>query len=159
MNDLFEGALMNQNSTKINNQIEILKSSFTINQTMQNLNWHTSWYKKNFLLWNGIYKHEPFDVQETQGFVNPSGVKVYITPVSDNSYAISVDGQYRLGSTLADIIFKSQGEFGKPFENEYFNFTLLKKVANSNSVEGEFYFVFNDRKQTTLSYQIGRAHV
>ena len=153
MKDLFEGALMDQNNTKINNQIEILKSSFTINQTLQNLNWHTSWYKKNIFLWNGIYKHEPFDVQEPQGFVNPTGVKVYITPESNNSYAISVDGQYTQGNTLIDIFFKSQGEFGQPFQNEYFNFTLLKKIANSNSYEGEFYFVFNDQMKMVRAYQ------
>lgn len=153
MTDLFEGALMDQNNTKINNQIEILKSSFTISQTLQNLNWHTCWYKKNIFLWNGIYKHEPFDVQEPPGFVNPTGVKVYITTKSENSYNVSVDGQFTQDGKLIDIFFKSQGEFGKPFQNEYFNFTLLKKIANSNSDEGEFYFVFNDRMQMVRAYQ------
>ncbi len=153
MKDLFEGALMDQSNTKINNQIEILKSSFTINQTLQNLNWHTSWYKRNIVLWNGIYNKEPFDVQEPQGFANPAGVRIFITPLSGNTYNISVDEQYMHGSTIIDISFMSQGEFGRPFKNEYFNFTLLKKIANSNPVEGEFYFVFNDQMQMVRSYQ------
>lgn len=153
MKDLFEGALMEQNNTKINNQIEILKSSFTINQTLLNLNWRTSWFKKNTFIWNGIYREEPYDVQEPQGIVNPAGLKIYITPLDDRSYSIAADGQINPAEPGPKVSFEARGEFGKPFINQYFNFTLLKKIDNANFSDGQYYFVFNDLRQTTLAYQ------
>lgn len=153
LKELFQGAFPDQGNTKINNQIEILKSSFTINSTLLNLNWRTSWYKKDLFTWNGIYKQEPFDVQEPQNFINPSGIRVYITPINDKSYSVSVDGQVMPEKSGPVIRFESKGEFGSPFKNNYFNFTILKRLNLSDAPDGEYYFFFNDQRQTTLAYQ------
>jgi capsular exopolysaccharide synthesis family protein len=152
MKDLFDVGL-DQDYTKINNQIEILKSSFTIKETLLRLNWRTSWFKKKAFLWNGIYKSEPFDVQEAPNYINPSGIKIYITPTTDNYYMVSVDGKLNDKGEPKDVSFEEKGEFGRPFKNDYFNFTLLKKVTNFESDHNEYYFVFNDLKQTTRAYQ------
>lgn len=154
MKDLFSGDLgMGQNTTQINNQIEIIKSSFTIKKTLLRLKWRTSWFKKNTFLWNGIYKSEPFDVQEPQGFENPPGIRIYITPVSEKYYSISAKGKLYKKGVPIDISFDAEGEFGRPFSNEYFNFTLLNKINNTESSGEKYYFVFNDLKQNVLAYQ------
>ena len=154
MKDLFQSALQGgPDNTKINNQIEILKSSFTIDQTLLNLNWRTSWYEKDLFIWKGIYKQEPFDVQELQQFTNPSGVRVYITPTSPNAYTVSVDEEIMLDGHLTKIKFESKGAFGSPFKNKYFNFSLLKKINNNDTLDGEYYFIFNDRREKALAYQ------
>jgi len=152
MKDLFQSALIDQNNTKINNQIEILKSSFTINQTLLNLGWRTSWHKKSIFIWNGIYKQEPFDVQEPRNFINPSGIRIYITTSSNNFYKIMVDGEIINGGVITELDFEAKGEFDRPFKNDYFNFTILKKVGNTIP-EGKYYFEFNDPIQATLAYQ------
>jgi tyrosine-protein kinase Etk/Wzc len=154
LKDLFSGALQGgQDKTKINNQIEILKSSFTINHTLSNLNWRTSWYKKNLLIWNGIYKQEPFDVQETALFINPAGIKIFITPTGQNSYSVSGTGELNVQGIITHVDFEGIGEFGRPFQNNYFNFTLLQKINNTGTQDSEYYFVFNDRRLMTLDYQ------
>ncbi len=154
LKDLFSGALQgSQDNTKINNQIEILKSSFTINHTLLNLNWRTSWYKKNLFVWKGIYKQEPFEIQESPSFINPADVKIYVTPTDQNSYLISGSGEINVQGIATTINFDGKGEFGHPFQNEYFNFTVLKKINNPDVSDGEFYFVFNDRREMTLAYQ------
>lgn len=154
MKDLFSGDLgIGQNTTQINNQIEILKSSFTIKKTLQRLNWRTSWYKKKNFLCHGIYKNEPFDVQEPQSFINPDSIKIYITPGSDNSYTVSASGKLDKDGTPIDIDFEETGEFNRPFKNKYFSFTLLRKVNNIEPSGEKYYFVFNDLKQNTLEYQ------
>lgn len=153
LKDLFDGVLQGQKNTKINNQIEIIKSSFTISQTLLNLGWRTSWYKKELFMWHGIYKQEPFEVLESQTFINPAGVKIYVTPVDHDFYLVSVNGEINEQGTIREINFESKGEFGTPFQNEHFNFTILKKTGHVNDTEGEYYFVFNDRRQTTLAYQ------
>jgi len=117
VNELFKGGV-DQGYNNIFNQIEIIKSYQTINQTLVNLNWRTSWYRKALLVWKGIYKYEPFDVVEHPNFVNPSGVEIHITPTSKDYYTVTVEGK--------NIQFEEEGTFNLPFVNDYFSFTLLK---------------------------------
>lgn len=152
MKSLFEGAI-DQPNNNIYNQIEIIKSYYTINQTLLNLNWRTDWYKKYLLIWKGIYGKEPFDVQEAPNFINPKGIAIYITPISDDSYTISVLGKFSQNNVITEVDFEGEGTFNRPFVNEYFNFTLLKKVNNYNTPNGQYYFVFNDLNDATLTYQ------
>lgn len=152
MNELFSMG-MEQNYTKINNQIEILKSSITVRKTLLELNWRTSWFKKNTFVWTGIYKNEPFDVQENQQFINPSGIKIYISTSGDNFYTVSVDDEISAKQQIEKVSFTEKGEFSKPFKNKYFSFTLLKKINNAEFTDGEYYFQFNDLNQSTRSYQ------
>lgn len=152
MKDLFDGAL-DMTKNNLNNQVELIRSYFTINRTLVNLNWRTTWKKKGLCSWFGIYKKEPFDVQESQGFINPEGISIYITPTSEDSYSISVNGQAELNEIETEIEFEGEGQFGRPFVNDYFNFTLLKKGNNIDIPEGKYCFVFNDLDELTQEYQ------
>ena len=153
MKSIFEGVL-NQTNNNIYNQIEIIKSYYNINQTLLNLNWRTSWHKKDLMIWRGIYKQEPFDVQETQNFINPKGIAIYITLTSGDSYTISVNGKLRYNNVITDVKFEEKGTFDHPFVNKYFNFTLFKKVNNYDTPDGRYYFVFNDLNEAILAYQV-----
>ncbi len=146
--NLFKGAFKSS-STNIYNQIEIIKSYQTINKTLLNLNWRTSWAKKDLLVWRGIYKREPFEVQETKNFINPKGIPIYITPSGGDNYKIEVDGKI----DIVDVKFESTGTFGQPFSNNYFNFTLSKKANSPANSKEKYYFIFNDLNNSTFQYQ------
>jgi len=150
--DLFKGT-QNKSDDNIYNQLDILKSYYPINKALINLNWRTSWYKKELLVWRSIYKEEPFDVQEPQDFTNPKGIAVCIIPTSNQSYTVSVDGELKNNKVITKIKFEGQGEFGRPFKNGHFNFTLVKKTTNAEAQEGKYKFVFNDLVDATLAYQ------
>jgi len=152
MKSIFEGVL-DQKSNNIFNQIEIIKSYYPINQTLVNLKWKTSWYKKEMFIWKGIYNQEPFEVQETQDFVNLKGIPVYITPTSGEAFLITVDGKAKFNNKITEVKFDGKGTFGQPFSNTYFNFTLDKKTKSADVTDGKFMFVFNDLNATTLAYQ------
>lgn len=152
MRDLFQGAI-DAPKNNIYNQIEIIKSYYTISKALMNLNWRVSWYKKEMLLWNGIYKQEPFDIQEATNFINPKGIAIYITPTSGDNYKISVDGKVVNNNSLVDVKFESIGTYGQAFTNKYFNFTLLKKINTLEPPRGKFYFIFNDLNDAILTYQ------
>jgi capsular exopolysaccharide synthesis family protein len=152
MQELFQGAL-SVPKNNIYNQIEIIKSYYTINKTLSNLNWRTSWYMKDMFIFKGIYKQEPFDVQEAPNFINPQGIVIYITPTKDNYYNVSVKGQIYQDGSIVDIKLKKTGEYGNPFISKPFNFTLLKKVNNVEIPRGKYCFVFNDLNDVTLAYQ------
>ncbi|MDP2338419.1 MAG: polysaccharide biosynthesis tyrosine autokinase [Bacteroidota bacterium] len=152
MKDLFQGAIeMPKNN--IYNQIEIINSYYTISQTLLNLNWRTSWYTKDLFIWKGIYKKEPFDVQEAPNFINPKGIAIYITPTYGDHFTVSVNGQSIQNNAIIDIKLEGSGEYGRPFVNKQFNFTLLKKVNNFETPGGQYYFVFNDLDDATQTYQ------
>jgi len=152
MKSMFEGALeMPKNN--IINQIEIIKSYQNISKTLSNLNWRTSWSKRNLMVWNGIYLDEPYDVKEKPGFFNPTGIPVYITPGPYNTYTISVDGETKINKVLTKIKFEDHASFDAPFSNKYFNFTLLKKVNELEAPDGEYSFVFNNLNEASKAYQ------
>jgi capsular exopolysaccharide synthesis family protein len=152
MKTLFQGAIdVPQNN--LYNQIEIINSYYTINQALLNLNWRTDWYKKDLFVWRGIYKQEPFEVQEAQNFINPKGIAIYITPISGDRYNVSVDGKIYQNNAIIDVKFEGTGTFGQPFVNKFFSFTLQKKANNFESPSGKYYFTFNDLTNTTLAYQ------
>ncbi len=151
MKELFKSTGM-MDDNNIYNQIEIIKSYYTINQTLLNLNWRTSWHKKNMFIWEGIYKQEPFDVQETPNFVNTKGVTIYITPKSGDNYSIKANGEIYQNNVKRIVKFESSGTFGQPFVNKYFNFTLLKKINDFEERNEDYSFVFNDLNDVVVSY-------
>lgn len=152
MMNLFEGGF-DMPKNNISDQIEIIKSYYTIRQTLLNLNWRTSWYKKDIFIWKGIYKNEPFDVQETPNFINLKGIAIYITPTQNNNYTVSVDGEVYLNNSKTKIKFTDSGKFDQPFRNKYFNFTLLRKINSVENSSEQYYFTFNDLNNSTLAYQ------
>lgn len=157
MQELFQGAI-DAPKNNIYNQIEIIKSYYTINQALINLNWRTSWYAKDLMIWKGIYKQEPFDVQEAPNFVNPKGIVIYITPTTGDNYTIAVNGKIMQDNAIIDVDFEAKGVYGRPFVHKLFNFTILKKVNNFEVPDGKYYFVFNDLNNATLNYR-GRLNV
>jgi capsular exopolysaccharide synthesis family protein len=151
MKNLFNGVL-DQNKNNIYNQIEIVKSYYIINQTLQNLNWRTSWFQKDLFVWREIYHNEPFVVKEEPAF-NAEGINIYISPTTSDTYKITVDGETMIQKELKTIKFEALGTFGKPFTNSYFNFTLSKKTFDDQALNDDFYFTFNNLNDATLSYQ------
>jgi capsular exopolysaccharide synthesis family protein len=152
MKELFQGTIeMPKNN--IYNQIEIIKSYYTINQTLLNLNWRTNWYRKDLLVWKGIYKQEPFEVEEAPNFINPKGIAIYITPTTGNYFNVSVDGQIYQNNKIISLKLNGSGEYGHAFVTKQFNFTLIKKINNFEIKGAKYYFVFNDLNDATLAYQ------
>ena len=152
MKSIFQG-VVDLPKNNIYNQLEIINSYYNINQALLNLNWRTTWYSKDFFVWRDIYKQEPFDVQEAQNFINTTGIAIYITPTSNDNYNIYVNGKIEKGHQITNIKLEGSGTFGQPYVNKYFNFTLLKKANNFETISGKYYFVFNDLNDATLAYQ------
>lgn len=152
MEELFQGAVQTPQNN-IYNQIEIIKSYYTINSTLLNLDWRTSWFEKEFFVWKGIYKQEPYDIQESSNFINPSGIPIYIQPVSETHYRVKIKGKIRKNNAPVELNIETTGEFGKPFVTDHFGFTILKKENNFGTPKGEYYFIFNDLNNSTIRYQ------
>ena len=152
MNKMFQG-MADAPKNNIYNQIEIITSYYPINQTLMNLRWETSWFRKELFIWNGIYKQEPFEVKPANNFLNLTSIPIYVTPTSADSYTISVNGKTKINNILSEIKIEGKGVYGQPFVNTYFNFTLSKKPNIDKVPDGHYMFEFNDLNEMTFSYQ------
>lgn len=159
---LFDSQLTDS-KVEVYNQIEILKS-FNINyKVAQNLNWRTSWFKKEQLnwdnlikqkdifAWTALYKDEPFHVEEILGAFNNPGICLYMKQLSDKQYEITVNGEVTYNGAKKTIKFVKTGTFGVPFENDFFHFILTP-----NKIEAKpgcsYYFVFSESAQIANNY-------
>lgn len=150
VSDLFQGVI-NQPKNKVTDQMEIISSYTIVNKALKSLDWRTSWYQKDFWTWNGLYKTKPFKVTEAPGFQNPTGGRIYITPVSDTQYKIKAD--FKSGPDNIPVEFNSGGTFGRLFQNKFFRFTLSLKDPKADLSGSRYYFVFNNLNAATRNYR------
>jgi tyrosine-protein kinase Etk/Wzc len=151
LEDLFKMQFSNSKS-EVYNQIEIIKS-FNINiQAAQNLNWRTSWHRKEGLKWVACYKDEPFIVKEENGSVNTPGLRLYLKPLSDHHYRLNAEGKVMYNGTEKEISFEAVGIFGEIFENAYFHFTVVPLNKAAEADDSSWYFVFNEPAQVAHNY-------
>lgn len=163
LEDLFKSQLSND-KTDVFNQIEIIKSFNINNQVAQNLNWRTSWFKKdqvnfdnlfkkkNLLNWEAYYKDAPFVVEEKAGAFNNPGIPLYVTPISSSQYKLTVDGEAIYNGAKTEIHFTADCTFGQPFQNNYFHFTITPIDNGNEKLDRSYYFVFNESAETARTY-------
>lgn len=151
-------------SSEINTQVEFLKS-FSINkQVAQKLNWRTSWYKKDHVdlgnllkvkdifNWKAYYRDEPFHVQEIEGKINISGVRIYIEPISDTQYRLIIkENEVRAGD-LRGSSSETVMNFGQVFESDYFHFMITPNLKPNEFLNKTYYFVFNKSTEIAQTY-------
>lgn len=155
--DLFDGMNFSSKSN-VQNHIGVLKSYTIVNAALKSLDYDIDWYVPGVFKDIPIYNDHDLSIDNYKlkrvhnGKINPCNVPVYIKPLDDNKYMISVDADYvsSEGSEVQKINFKTEATFGIPFTNEYFSFTLN---SLSKSKESEYIFVFRDMDKLTLAYQ------
>ena len=146
---MFDGYKI-QDKANIQNHLEILKS-YTINRkAMRNLAWNQSWYKKQLFSNRGLYRHEPFEVQQMDG-VNITNLPISIVQIDDKSYKIKVDGKADYKGDEVHVKFEKVAFFDQLFKNNYFHFILKKKEEGIDKNEN-YFFVFNNLDALTLAY-------
>ena len=150
VSDLFQG-MINRPKNKVTDQMEIIKSYEIVNKALKSLDWRISWFQKDFWTWHELYKNSPFEVEGEQGFENPTGGRIYITPISREQYKIKTD--FKFGKNQIPVEVDATGTFGRPFRDKYFHFTLSLKNKSIDFSGRKFYFVFNNLGASTLRYR------
>ena len=150
LNNLFESLNI---GTKVNmqNHIELLKSYSLNRQTIENLNWRTSWYEKRQFIDNEYYKDEPYKVVEPNGWINKANIPIIVKVISEDLFEVSCNFKGKINSEEFKIDFSQKGKLDVPVVTPYFYFTLTK--GNGNAKAGAvYYFIFNDFNGLTLRY-------
>ncbi|MFB6318205.1 GumC family protein [Saccharicrinis sp. FJH54] len=141
--------IIGKQSSNMSNQIEVLQSFTNYRKAIANLNWTTDWEKKGTLLNTKMYKDVPFDVIIPIDAQNIYNIDLNLEVLDTEKYILSVKDKGYFRGEKTKISFTQNGEFGKPFINDYFNFILYNNTKTSS---GEYIFNFNNLDQLARSY-------
>ncbi|WP_319480776.1 polysaccharide biosynthesis tyrosine autokinase [uncultured Draconibacterium sp.] len=133
----------------IENQIGILKSYTLYRKALRNLNWETSWFRKELLYDAELYKQPPFDLQVPPNAINAQNTTLEIVALSDQQYSLKADGTTHQNGYLQTIEIETIQKFGEPYYNEFFNFTINKGDGKTNQ---KYLLRFNDINTLTTQY-------
>ena len=127
--------------------------SYKLNlETLESLDWKTSWYEKTPLYNKDLYPGEPYRIIPIPGKSNTAGIPLSVTKLSDTQYRIETDTRMSTGNLTKLVKFSQDGTFGKPFENSYFGFVLEAPVTDPVKTK-KIFFVFNDYQSIILTTQ------
>src|SRR5690606_4604483 len=96
LNDLlsFNSPGMNRDlGLNIESQIGILKSYTLFHEAFENLNWETSWYKKELLYKKELYKSKVFHLDVPPNGMNLKNIPVEITVLDKKKYLLKASGE------------------------------------------------------------------
>jgi tyrosine-protein kinase Etk/Wzc len=133
----------------IENQLGILKSYTLFRKALDNLNWHTSWFRKELFYNAELYNNEPFELIVPPSAKNAENVFLTIVALDDKRYKIEAEGETTMNGYLQTIDFENEGRFGKPFYNEFFNFTLNR---GKGEIDNTYLLRFNNLHWLTSHY-------
>ena len=150
LNNLFESLNI---GTKVNmqNHIELLKSYSLNRQTIENLNWRTSWYEKRQFIDIEYYNNEPYKVVESNGKINKSNIPITVKVLSNDIFEVSCNFKGKVNNDECKIDFSMKGNLDVPVVTPYFYFTLTKGTGTAK-IGSIYYFIFNDFNSLTLKY-------
>jgi tyrosine-protein kinase Etk/Wzc len=143
-----------QNPINVQDEQSVLSAYSLQLQTLETLGWKTRWYKKGAIIGKkDIYKEDPYVVSFSDDSVL-NGVELTITPLSATRYRVECDHKDRVADTDRIIRFSTTAEFGQPFVNTWFRFTLFPFTPSAPPVSGtQFVLVFNDLNFMAIEYQ------
>jgi tyrosine-protein kinase Etk/Wzc len=150
--NVFKEGKMNKTNAGLHDQVGVLKS-FSLNlAAMQSLNWHYSWYKKQFFGKTDLYGSDPFTLEIPKGAAQADMVQLKITPESETHYRVSCDEKRTIGGREVDFSFEKKVAYGEEFKNKNFHF-VLRKSNELIEPDGEYILVFNNLSRLALAYK------
>ncbi len=142
-------SMSRENGLNIESQIGILQSYSLFNEALQNLNWETSWYKKEFLYNKELFNSNMFQLSVPSNAFNAKNKLIEITVLSDAQYLFRAKGETFQNGHHQPFDIEETINFGEPFSNDFFNFTLEKGYARIDEV---YYLKFNSIQTLTNQY-------
>jgi tyrosine-protein kinase Etk/Wzc len=133
----------------IENQLGILKSYSLFRQALENLNWETTWFRKELLYDAELYKNPPVELIIPPAAKNAENILLEIVALDEKKYVVRAEGETSLNGYPQTVDFEKTLNFGEPFINDFFNFTLNRTKGEI----GKTYLLrFNNLHSLTNQY-------
>ena len=103
------------NGHNMENQIGILKSYTLFSRALNNLDWQTSWYRKELMYNTELYQNEPFELVVPPNALNAKNVPIEIEIKNANQYTVKAEGETNINGYNQAFELEETATFGKPF--------------------------------------------
>lgn len=154
LNNVFRQLDVNSGSAAIQDQVGVLKSYNLNLKAVQYLDWRYSWAEKGLFSDKDIYGNDPYTIQLVNESSQLENVPLIIKTVSEDSYTVECDKAITLKNGVkSQLKFKKQLKFGESFQNEFFHFSLVKRIDRPVKIGEKFELVFNNLGDLALSYK------
>ena len=153
LNSIHQEIPNDKNVSDVQDQVGVL-SSYVLNlQTLENLKWNVSWAEKDIIINRDLYKDAPFKVDTVSKSLQIRDVPIEIKAINDSKYLVTCNQVNEVMGIKHKIKFEQEGKFGKPFKNNYFDFTLSKMPGSFADLNTTYVLIFNDLTSLAKSYQ------
>jgi capsular exopolysaccharide synthesis family protein len=144
------GLGMYNNSYKLPNEIEILKSYSLVSKTIKRLNFNVAYFESGKFSDAELYKHSPFLLIPDSTLVFPLFTSIYIDILSSTTYTVHVQSKEEvpiidlktgeIKTQHKNLSIDATGNFFKPFLEKNLGFILTPNGrTNLNSCIGKHY--------------------
>jgi tyrosine-protein kinase Etk/Wzc len=159
-NDMMEGFGLTPGQRSLDNQIAVLTSRDIIRKTIDQLDFHVSYFAAGRLKDTEIYSNTGFEVYFDSSEVQLLNVPIFITAIDDNHFELSVytenastiNYKEETTSTLGGMLdFKQVFAFGEWIHTPWLN-ARIENHNLRNTSDRAYYFVFNHPENLTAHY-------
>lgn len=158
--NILDGVNLGQNMSNFDNQLAILGSRTLVTKVVEQMGIYVSYFHIGRIKDTEIYGTNEFMVVMDSTHVQPIGTRIYITPVDDYSFRLSVSSEgistynYSTGSTGGSgesstaINFEDTFRYGEPVITPWCAFSIVA----SEPLKEKYYFYFNTPESLITQY-------
>lgn len=158
----------NRTDKKIEDEIGLIKSYHTVQQTLQTLDFGITYYSKGALQTHERYDNFPFEIVLDSSSYQIVNVPIYIEIISKDQFLIKIDAEevrqydvqsnYMLSQKIPAIEVERKGTIGAPYKDEFLAFTLNLTGGPMMYGDEKLFFKINPLDNQVNKY-LGRLDV
>jgi tyrosine-protein kinase Etk/Wzc len=150
------------NSNIFQNEIIVLQSSELMFDALRDLHMNVAYYRKKRFVKYDIYGASPYTVVTDTLHRQLTGMDFKLTPLSLKKFRLQASGKNLqtydyINNIVVDRVktfnFEGTYEFDQPIVSDYYSFIVKRNTNNATDLKENFYFIFNNLKNLSLSYQ------
>ena len=154
MTDVLNQKLFGKNQ-KLQNELEILRSTMVVEKTVRNLDLAVNYYSKKGFQFSDAYKEVPIKVLYLQNHLQPVYVKFEVTVIDSKNFLVNAEApkvnfynfaENQFENKKENWSFQQKGKFGKLIENSDLSFIIDIDSAKIAQIKGNsvYFFDFTD---------------
>ncbi len=165
-NELFSGLRSLETMNNIENDINNLNSFELVYKTVNSMKLEVSYFselKKIFTQTSELFGSTPFTVSIDKSHIQPIGAKMYIIPLDETTYRLTISQKkiafynYVDNQVISEdnvVEFDSICKFNDLISNNIFRFSVSynKSYPRKDPTESQYYFMFNHLDDLSKSY-------
>ncbi len=143
-----ESRVLIQDEIRITQEIPLLKSEDRIQETLDRLNFNTSYFVAGRLKASEVYPTDFYKVSFDEESSVPYGVQFYLEPRDEESFSLRTEN-LKWKESVDNKVFK----YGNPIVLDGWRFTIILLRNNGADPSNQHYFILNRKESLLRQYR------